>query len=101
MFARWSYVPELCDPKFANDQTAKGCSAGDFGQFDPAASYFDASVRWNVTDNFQVVGVINNIFDSTAPQTPSGLFVQANTDPQLYLPGVLGRISRRTPSLLW
>jgi len=88
-FARWSYVPEICDPTFASGSTASACGASDSGQFDPAASYFDASVRWNVTDNFQVTGFIGNLFDESPPQTPAGLFSQANTDPQVYR--VLGR----------
>jgi len=88
-FARWSYVPSLCDPTFASTGTSAGCSASDTGQMDPAASYIDASVRWNVTDNFQVTGFIGNLFDEQPPQTPAGLFSQANTDPQVYR--VLGR----------
>ena len=87
--ARWSYVPEICDVTFADDQTAAGCNAADTGQYDPAASYVDASVRWAVTDNFQVTGFIGNLFDEGVPQTPAGLFSQANTDPQVYR--VLGR----------
>ncbi len=88
-FARWSYVPEICDPTFASGTTAAACGAADFGQYDPEASYVDASVRWAVTDNFQVTGFIGNLFDETPPQTPAGLFSQANTDPQVYR--VLGR----------
>ena len=88
-FARWSYVPEICDPTFASGSTASACGANDFGQYDPAASYIDVSARWNVTDNFQVTGYIGNLFDEGPPQTPAGLFSQANTDPQVYR--VLGR----------
>jgi len=88
-FARWSYVPKLCDPTFATVGTAAGCSSTDFGQMDPEASYVDVSARWNVTDNFQVTGFIGNLFDEDPPQTPAGLFSQANTDPQVYR--VLGR----------
>jgi iron complex outermembrane receptor protein len=90
VFARWSYVPELCDPTFATfSATATACLKTDTGQFDPAASYIDVSARWNVTDTFQVTGVVNNLFDEGVPQTPAGLFSQANTDPQVYR--VLGR----------
>ncbi len=87
-FARWSYVPEICDPTFGIGPEV--CTGGTRGQMDPEASYIDASVRWAVTDNFQVTGFIGNLFDEGVPQTPAGLFGgQANTDPQVYR--VLGR----------
>ena len=77
VFGRWSYVPEMEDVIFLN------------GQKDPAASYVDASLRWNVTDAFTLTGVVNNVTDETPPQTVTGLFLQANTDPETYR--VLGR----------
>src|SRR5262249_54006964 len=76
-FARWSYVPEVEDTIFRN------------GQKDPAASYVDASLRWNVTDAFTLTGVVNNVLDKSPPQTVTGTFLQANTDPETYR--VLGR----------
>ncbi len=85
-FARWSYVPELCDISF-QDPTMKNCAPGSFGVMNPEASYVDASVRWAVTDNFQVTGFIGNLFDEAPPQTVGGS--QGNTDPVLYR--VLGR----------
>jgi len=95
-FARWSYVPSLCDTTFGVTGTASDCN-GPFpvsgGVAQPAASYIDASLRWNITDNFQVTGVISNLFDERAPQTMGGAVGsgQGNTDPQLYEPGLLGR----------
>ncbi|HYC74835.1 TonB-dependent receptor domain-containing protein, partial [Brevundimonas sp.] len=86
-FARWSYVPELCDPTFGTGPA--NCGDTGRGQMVPEASYVDVSARWNVTDNFQVTGFIGNLFDEDPPQTPGGLFSQANTDPQVYR--VLGR----------
>jgi len=77
-FGRWSYVPPL-------DETAV------FGVVSetPEASYVDVSTRWNVTDNFSLTAVVDNVFDEYPPQTFGGLFSQANTDPQVYR--VLGR----------
>jgi outer membrane receptor protein involved in Fe transport len=72
LFGRWSYVPEMEDTIFRN------------GQKDPAASYVDASLRWNVTDAFTLTGVVNNIEDEQPPQTVTGTFLQANTDPETY-----------------
>jgi outer membrane receptor protein involved in Fe transport len=87
VFGRWSYVPELCDPTFGVGP--ENCGDAGRGQMNPEASFIDMSARWNVTDSFQVTGFIGNLFDEEPPQTPGGLFSQANTDPQLYR--VLGR----------
>jgi len=90
-FMRWSYVPELCDTTFGATGTEADCDdfATGFGVRNPAASYLDASLRWNVTDNFQITGVITNLLDEEPPQTISGTFGQSNTDAQLYR--LLGR----------
>jgi outer membrane receptor protein involved in Fe transport len=81
LFGRWSYVPEM----FSNGVCAIYAACDDT----PEASYFDASVRWNVTDAFTLTAVIDNIADEYPPQTAEGTFSQANTDPQTYR--VLGR----------
>ena len=85
IFARWSHTPELKDPVFTN--------AFDDTEYKmPSASYVDLSARWNVTDDFQLTAFIGNLFDEQAPQTPIGVYNgQANTDTQLYYPGLLGR----------
>jgi iron complex outermembrane recepter protein len=82
LFGRWSYTPEL-------DSSFLGNLFGfDVGQV-PEASYVDVSARWNVTDNFTLTAVVENLFDDYPPQTADGIFSQANTDPQVYR--VLGR----------
>ena len=81
LFGRWSYVPSL----YANGVCAAYFACDD----SPEASYFDASVRWNVTDSFTLTANIDNVMDEYPPQTPEGVFSQANTDPQVYR--VLGR----------
>ncbi|MGH6949787.1 MAG: TonB-dependent receptor domain-containing protein, partial [Vitreimonas sp.] len=81
LFGRWSYVPEMDDPSFGFLGLVDGVT--------PEASYFDASVRWNVTDSFTLTANVDNLMDEYPPQTRGGLFSQANTDPQVYR--VLGR----------
>jgi outer membrane receptor protein involved in Fe transport len=75
LFGRWSYVPTMI--------------GGTVGEETPEASYFDASARWAVTDNFTLTANVDNLFDEYPPQTIDGYFSQANTDPQVYR--VLGR----------
>ena len=80
-FTRWTYTPEM-DSSFL----------GGFGFGVPPvaeASYWDASVRWNVTESFTLTANVDNMFDDFPPQTPDGIFLQANTDVQVYRP--LGR----------
>ncbi|OQW55563.1 MAG: hypothetical protein A4S17_05925 [Proteobacteria bacterium HN_bin10] len=80
LFGRWTYTPETF-----------GTFHGLAGSIDinPEASYFDASVRWNMTDSFTLTANIDNVMDEGPPQTPSGTVAQSNTDVQVYR--VLGR----------
>ncbi|MBS0383913.1 MAG: TonB-dependent receptor [Proteobacteria bacterium] len=80
-FGRWTYAPSVV--------SNQGFGTGANRNISPEASYVDLSARWNVTDNFSVTGVLNNVFDDYPPQTADGVFSQANTDPNYYR--VLGR----------
>jgi len=75
LFGRWTYVPEMVyDLGVPLPPT-------------PEASYVDASLRWNVTEQFMLTANVDNLLDELPPQL---LFpFQANTDPQVYR--VLGR----------
>ncbi len=76
LFGRWSYTPETDSSTFTGPPLPSTS---------PEASYFGASLRWNVTDRFTVTGVVDNIFDETPPQTADGVFGgRGNTDPQMY-----------------
>jgi len=77
LFGRWSYQPSVV--------SANGFASAFGGSVSPEASYFDASVRWNVTDSFTITGNIDNLMDEAPPQTPDGVFGgQGNVDPQAY-----------------
>ncbi len=56
-----------------------------------AFSNFDASIAWDVTDRFRVVGTVSNLTDEFPPQTVTGVIDQGNTDAALYAPWVIGR----------
>jgi outer membrane receptor protein involved in Fe transport len=75
---RHNYVPELVQ---FNVTPAAGPS--------PEFSNFDASVAWDVSDRFRVVGNISNLTDEFPPQIING--DQGNTDSALYAPWVVGR----------
>ena len=85
LFGRWSYTPELNDVTFTN-------ALDDSVYKTPAASYVDFSARWDVTDSLQLTAFIGNVLDEQAPILPIGVYNgQANTDAQLYYPGMFGR----------
>ena len=82
LFGRWSYSPEVT--------SSNGFASAFGGAVSPESSYVDASLRWNVTDNFTLTANVDNVFDEYPPQTPDGVFGgQGNTDPQFYR--VVGR----------
>jgi iron complex outermembrane receptor protein len=84
VFGRWSYVPEIEDGVFGGNYLTGAPTYG------PAASYVDASVRWDVNDSLSLTAFVGNLFDEGVPQTPFGaVYGQANTDVQVYR--VLGR----------
>lgn len=79
LFSRWSLVPEVASQTFPNT-------------FAPKASYVDMAVRYNATPWMSVTLTVNNVADSSSPQTMDGVFNgQGNTDPQTYDNGILGR----------
>ena len=75
---RHNYIPPLEQAYFGGPDT-------------DAFSNFDASVAWDVTDRFRVVGNISNVTDEFPPQTVTGVIDQGNTDAALYAPWVIGR----------
>jgi len=87
VFGRWSYVPEVVS---GNGIGVVGDAFLANPTVSPAASYFDVSLRWAVTDNFTLTGNIDNVADEYPPQTADGYTSQGNTDLQTYRP--LGRM---------
>lgn len=54
-------------------------------------SVVNLSIRWRAAENFEVTGIVNNLFDKYPPQTPTGFFEQANTNISFYDPYAVGR----------
>ena len=75
---RHNYVPAL-EQQFFTTQDA------------PELSNWDASVSWDVSDRFRIVGTVSNLTDEFPPQTVTGTLDQGNTDAALYAPWVIGR----------
>jgi outer membrane receptor protein involved in Fe transport len=77
---RHNYIPALAQTGFFGSPEA------------PKLSNYDASVSWDVTDRFRLVGTISNLTDELPPVTEAGTFDQGNTDAALYAPWVVGRM---------
>ena len=75
---RHNYVPPL-EQQFFTTQDS------------PELSNWDASVSWDVSDRFRIVGTVSNLTDEFPPQTATGTVDQGNTDAALYAPWVIGR----------
>jgi len=92
-FGRWFHQPELRSANGFGDFNPGVPGGVDFaqpGNLSPSSDYFDVSVRWAVTDNFTITGVIDNVFDEYPPQTADGFAGQGNVDVAAY-PRPLGR----------
>ena len=76
---RWNYLSET-EEAFGLDENPKL----------PALSYFDLSLRKKIGDNFELTGIMNNVFNAKAKQTPAG-----DSGPRVnstyYNPIILGR----------
>lgn len=85
---RWAYIDEVADGLFnPNDTSAAAIANG--GQIPGIDSYnyFYLSGSYNVTDNFELFGGVDNLFDKDPPIYTNGF--QYNTDPSTY--DVIGR----------
>jgi len=87
LFGRWFHTPEVVSGNgFGSVTDALPTTP----TINPAADYFDLSVRWAVTDNFTITGVIDNVLDEYPPQTADGFGGQGNVNISLY-PRPIGR----------
>ncbi|MEY4056458.1 MAG: hypothetical protein RL519_1793 [Pseudomonadota bacterium] len=57
----------------------------------PSLNLVNLSVKLAITDNFEITGIANNVLNKLPPQTPTGIFEQANTNISFYDPYALGR----------
>lgn len=57
----------------------------------PDLNLVNLSLRYQVSDNFELTGIVNNLLDKFPPQTVTGFFEQANTNINFYDPYALGR----------
>lgn len=57
----------------------------------PDLNLINLSLRAQVSDKFEITGIVNNLLDKYPPQTPTGFFEQSNSNINFYDPYALGR----------
>ena len=81
---RWNWQTSLQDTALCNVGT--DC-APDF----KALSYFDLSLRKRIGNNFELTGIVQNLFNAKARKSVGGFFAEGGTDMSYYTPVILGR----------
>ncbi len=57
----------------------------------PALSYFDLSLRKKIGSNFELTGIVQNMFNQKARKSVGGNLLEGGTDISYYTPVILGR----------
>ncbi len=87
---RWNWTSKLEEDVGLGNLT-------DFGNQNPtrpALSYFDLSMRKKIGDNFELTGIVSNVFNAKARVTVGGFADQGGVDTTYYNPVILGRYFR-------
>ncbi|HEV2043239.1 MAG TPA: TonB-dependent receptor, partial [Sphingomicrobium sp.] len=80
---RWNWQSDVDDGAF-------GCG-NDCAPDIPGLSYFDLSLRKKIGDNFELTGIVQNMFNQKARKTVGGYFAEGGTDVAYWNPVILGR----------
>lgn len=86
---RWNYLSEL-----EEDQGLEDTDFGNTNPIRPALSYFDLSLRKSIGDNFELTGIVSNLFNAKPKSTPAGIGDQGGIDTTYYNPLINGRYFR-------
>ena len=86
---RWNYQSDVQDVAW--------CSLSQYGEDEACApdidglSYFDLSLRKSIGNNFELTGIVQNLFNQKAKRTSGGFFAEAGVDVAYWNPVILGR----------
>jgi outer membrane receptor protein involved in Fe transport len=69
------------------------CNVGDHCVADKikGLSYFDLSLRKSIGNNFELTGIVQNLFNQKAEHTVGGFFAEGGMDIAYWNPIILGR----------
>ena len=82
---RWNYQTKLRDIAFCTSPTDH--CAPDV----PGLSYFDLSLRKKIGNNFELTGIVDNLFNQKAKKTVGGILAEGGVDVSYFNPIILGR----------
>ncbi len=81
---RWNWQSDVEDAVF--------CGRGDdCAPMVPGLSYFDLSLRKSIGNNFELTGIVQNLFNQKARKGVGGYFGEGGVDVAYYNPVILGR----------
>ena len=81
---RWNWQSDVEDVALCN--IGENCAEDLKG-----LSYFDLSLRKKIGDNFELTGIVQNLFNQKAEKTAGGFFNEGGTDVSYFNPIILGR----------
>jgi outer membrane receptor protein involved in Fe transport len=81
---RWNWQSEVEDVALCN----KGVHCAPEV---PGLSYFDLSLRKSIGSNFELTGIVQNLFNQKAQKSVGGFFAEAGVDVAYWNPIILGR----------
>lgn len=87
---RWVYKSGGADDTFGL-ASGPGEDPVGFAARVPDLSYYDLSVRFQVSERFELTAIVNNVLDDYPTQTVGGTFEQANANVSFFSPLILGR----------
>jgi iron complex outermembrane receptor protein len=91
---RWNWQSDVADVGLCPSAEARCVvQAGDLTQEEktPGLSYFDLSLRKKIGDNFEITGIVQNIFNQKARETATGVIAEGGVDVAYWNPIILGR----------
>jgi outer membrane receptor protein involved in Fe transport len=80
---RWNWQSDVDDFGFQFDR--------DIAPDIPGLSYFDLSLRKSIGNNFELTGIVQNLFNQKAEKTVGGFFAEGGVDVAYWNPIILGR----------
>ena len=90
---RWNYLAKLEEDVGLSRDGEEG-GFGNTNPDRPALSYFDLSLRKRIGANFELTGIVSNLFDAKPKRTPGGIGDQGGIDTTYYNPLINGRYFR-------
>ena len=81
---RWNWMSDMDDVGWDNDRNISPDVDG--------LNYFDLSLRKSIGNNFELTGIVQNLFNQKAKSTVGGVFAEGGVDVSYWNPVILGRM---------